>query len=150
MVNKLTHNSGTTIDYVYVLQTVNAMQTNVTDCYYNDDDCILCLITVELTYITFSWNSGIYMINMILCIQMLVKYCLNMMMKKYFWRIQKYTYCRKWFLNHINEMPPHGGRELIWHAILLHPLLMRNIHRQKICDNINMKIDIATSNCRYV
>ena len=77
MVNKPTHDSGTIIDHVYVLQTVNTIQTDVTDCYYNDDDCILCLITVELTYITFSWNSGIHMINMILCIQMLVKYCLK-------------------------------------------------------------------------
>ena len=54
MVNKPTHDSGTMIDHVYVLQTVNTMQINVMDCYYNDDDCILCLITVELTYITFS------------------------------------------------------------------------------------------------
>ena len=54
MVNKPTHNSGTIIDQVYVLQTVNTMQTDVTDCYYNDDAYILCLITVELTYITFS------------------------------------------------------------------------------------------------
>ena len=54
MVKKPTHNSGTIIDHVYVLQTVNTMQTDVTDCYYNDHDCILCLITVELTYITFS------------------------------------------------------------------------------------------------
>ena len=68
MVNKPTHDSGTIIDHVYVLQTVNTMQTDVTNCYYNDDDCILCLITVELTYITFSWNNGIYMINIILCI----------------------------------------------------------------------------------
>ena len=54
MVNKPTHNSRTIIDHVYVLQTVNTMQTDVTDCYYNDDDCILCLIAVELRHITFS------------------------------------------------------------------------------------------------
>ena len=54
MVNKPTHKNGTIIDHVDVLQTVNTMQTDVTDCYYNDHDCILCLITVELTYITFS------------------------------------------------------------------------------------------------
>ena len=54
MFNKPTHNNGAIIDHVYVLQTVNTMQTDVTDCYYNDDDGILCLITVELTYITFS------------------------------------------------------------------------------------------------
>ena len=77
MANKLTCNSGTIPDHVYVLQTVNTMQTDVTYCYYNDDDYILCLITVELTYITFSWNNGIYMINMTLCIQMSVKYCLK-------------------------------------------------------------------------
>ena len=46
MVNKPTHNSETIIDHVYVLQTVNTVQTDVTDCYYNDHDCILCLITV--------------------------------------------------------------------------------------------------------
>ena len=42
-------------------------------------------------------------------------------------------------------MPPHGRRGLIWHAITLHPQLMRNIHRQKICANINMQTDIAIS-----
>ena len=46
MVNKPTYDSGTIIDHVYVLHTVNAMQTDVTDCYYNDHDCVLCLITV--------------------------------------------------------------------------------------------------------
>ena len=35
-------------------KTVDTMQTDVADCYYNDDDNILCFITVELTYITFS------------------------------------------------------------------------------------------------
>ena len=43
--------------------------------------------------------------------------------KKCFWGIQKYKYCKNGFLNHINEMPPHGGRELIWHAISLHPMI---------------------------
>ena len=46
MVNKPTHDSGTIIDHVYVSQTVNTMQTDVTDCYDSDHDCILCLITV--------------------------------------------------------------------------------------------------------
>ena len=46
MVNKPTHDSGTIIDHVYVSQTVNAMQTYVTDCYYSDHNCTLCLITV--------------------------------------------------------------------------------------------------------
>ena len=54
MVNKPTHSSGTIIYHVYVLQTVNTMQTDVIDWCYNEDDCILCLITGELTYITFS------------------------------------------------------------------------------------------------
>ena len=45
---------------------------------------------------------------------------------------------------------PHGGRDFIWHAILLHPLSMRNIHRQKICENINMKTDTAIPSCRSV
>ena len=46
MVNKLTHNSGTIIDHVCVSQTVHTMQTDVTDCYYSDHDCNLCVITV--------------------------------------------------------------------------------------------------------
>ena len=45
MVNKLTHDSGTIIDHVYMSLTLNTMQTDVTDCYYSDHDCILCLIT---------------------------------------------------------------------------------------------------------
>ena len=44
MINKPTHDNGTIIDHVYVSQTVNTMQTDVTDCYYSDHDCILCLI----------------------------------------------------------------------------------------------------------
>ena len=46
MINKPTHDSGTIIDHVYVSQIVNTIQTDVTDCYYSDHDCILCLITV--------------------------------------------------------------------------------------------------------
>ena len=46
MVSKLTHDSGTIIDHVYVSQTINTMQTDVTDCYYSDLDFILCTITV--------------------------------------------------------------------------------------------------------
>ena len=45
-INKLTHDSGTIIDHVYVSQTVNTMQTDVTDCYYSDHDFILCSVTV--------------------------------------------------------------------------------------------------------
>ena len=50
MVNKPTHDSGTIIDHVYMSQTLNTMQTDVTDCYYSDHDCILCLITIQVTY----------------------------------------------------------------------------------------------------
>ena len=46
MVSKLTHDSGTIIDHVYVSLTVNTMKTDVTDCYYSDHDFILCAITV--------------------------------------------------------------------------------------------------------
>ena len=46
MVSKPTHDSGIIIDYVYVSQTVNTMQTDVTNCYYSDHDFILCAITV--------------------------------------------------------------------------------------------------------
>ena len=46
MVNKPTHDSGTIIYHVYISQTLNTMQTDVTDCYYSDHDCILCLITI--------------------------------------------------------------------------------------------------------
>ena len=53
MVSKLTHDSGTIIDHVYVSQTINTMQTDITDCYYSDHDFILCTITVYLKYIAF-------------------------------------------------------------------------------------------------
>ena len=46
MISKPTHDSGTIIDHVYVSQTLNTIQTDVTDCYYSDHDCILCVITV--------------------------------------------------------------------------------------------------------
>ena len=46
MVNKPTHGSGTIIDHLYMSQTLNTMQTDITDCYYSDHDCILCLITI--------------------------------------------------------------------------------------------------------
>ena len=46
MVSKPMHDSGTIIDHVYLSQTVNTMQTDVTDCYYSDHDFILCAITV--------------------------------------------------------------------------------------------------------
>ena len=46
MISKLTHDSGTIIDHGYVSQTINTMQTDVTDCYYTDHDFTLCTITV--------------------------------------------------------------------------------------------------------
>ena len=46
IVNKPTHDNETIIDHIYVSQTVNTMQTDVIGCYYNDHDCILCLIAV--------------------------------------------------------------------------------------------------------
>ena len=46
MVSRLTHDSGTIIDNVYVSQSINALQTDVTDCYYSDHDFSLCPITV--------------------------------------------------------------------------------------------------------
>ena len=46
MVNNPTHDSGTIIDHVYVSHTVNTIQTDVTDCYYSDYDCIPCVITI--------------------------------------------------------------------------------------------------------
>ena len=46
MVNKPTQDSGTIIDHVYMSQTLNTMQTDVTGCYYSDHDCILCLTTI--------------------------------------------------------------------------------------------------------
>ena len=51
--------------------------------------------------------------------------------KNVFGEIQKYTYCKKWFLDNIKEMPPYGRRDLICHAIALHPLAVRNMCRQK-------------------
>ena len=46
MFSKPTHDSGTIIVHIYVSQRINAMQTDVTDCYYSDHDFILCAITV--------------------------------------------------------------------------------------------------------
>ena len=46
MISKPTDDSGTIIDHVYVSHTLNTIQTDVTDCYYSDHDCILCVITV--------------------------------------------------------------------------------------------------------
>ena len=46
MVNKPTHDSGKIIDHVYMSQTLNTMQTDVTDCYYSYHDYIQCLITI--------------------------------------------------------------------------------------------------------
>ena len=51
--------------------------------------------------------------------------------EKCFLGIHKYKYCKKLFLDHINEISAHGERELICHAISLHPLSMRNMCRQK-------------------
>ena len=47
MVNKPTQDSGTIIDHLYMSQTLNTMQTDVTDSYYSDHDCILCLIPIK-------------------------------------------------------------------------------------------------------
>ena len=44
MVNKPTDDSGTIIDHVYMSQRLHTMQTDVTDCYYSDHDCIPCWI----------------------------------------------------------------------------------------------------------
>ena len=46
MIGKPTHDSGTIIHHVYVSHTLNTIQTDITDCYYSDHDCILCGITV--------------------------------------------------------------------------------------------------------
>ena len=46
MISKPTHDSGTIIDHVYVSHTLNTIQTDITDCYYSDHDCIQCVITV--------------------------------------------------------------------------------------------------------
>ena len=46
MVSKLTHDNRTIIDHVHVSQTINTIQTDVTNCYYSDHDFILCPITV--------------------------------------------------------------------------------------------------------
>ena len=46
LVNKPTHDRRTIIDHVYVSQIVNTIQTDVTNCYYSDHNCIPCVITV--------------------------------------------------------------------------------------------------------
>ena len=81
MINKPTQDSRTIIDHLYVSQIVNTIQTGVTDCYYSDHDCILFLITVLLTYITFLLNTHIDILNIIWYILIWIKYsqkCANM------------------------------------------------------------------------
>ena len=63
MISKPTHDSRTIIDHVYVSHTLNTIQTDVTDCCYSDHDCILCVIAVLLTCITFLLNTHIDMMN---------------------------------------------------------------------------------------
>ena len=46
MITKPTHDCGTIIDHLYISHTLNAIQTDVTDCYYSGHDCIQCIITV--------------------------------------------------------------------------------------------------------
>ena len=46
IVSKPTHDSGTIIDHVYMSETVNKIQTDVTDCYYSYHNFILCMINV--------------------------------------------------------------------------------------------------------
>ena len=46
MISKPTHYSETIIYHVYVSHTLNAIQTDFTDCYYSDHDCIQCVITM--------------------------------------------------------------------------------------------------------
>ena len=75
MIKKPSHDSGTIIDHFYVSQTVNTIQTDVTDCYYSDHDCILCMITVLIDiYPIFVKQWYIYIMNIILCMLMFVKY----------------------------------------------------------------------------
>ena len=45
--------------------------------------------------------------------------------------------------DHISKIPPHGGRELICHAISLHPISLRNISRQKICKIIKTLVCLS-------
>ena len=46
VINKLTHDSGTIIDHVYVSHTLNTIQADVTDHYYSNHDYIISVITV--------------------------------------------------------------------------------------------------------
>ena len=73
MVSTPTHDSGTIIDHVYVSQTINTMQTDVTDCYYSDHHLILCTIAVSLTYVAFL-NNSIHVINTTLWGVIIVEY----------------------------------------------------------------------------
>ena len=56
----------------------------------------------------------------------------------------------KIIFDHIHEIPPNKGRDIICHAILHHPLSVRNICRQKRCEDKNIKTDIVLSSCRCV
>ena len=64
-----------------------------------------------------------------------------MMLKNVFGEIQKYTYGKKSFLDHIQKIPPYRGRDIICHAILHHPLSVRKICRQKRCEDKNNRTD---------
>ena len=65
MVNKQTHDNGTIIDHVYVPQTVNTMQTDVTDCYYSEHDLIPCSITVW--HISHFCETTVYILLILHC-----------------------------------------------------------------------------------
>ena len=63
--------------------------------------------------------------------------------EKMFWGDTQVYILQKMIFGHINEMSSHWRREPIFHAISLYQLSMRNMCRQRICKNINMKTDIA-------
>ena len=134
MVCKLTHDSGTIIDHVYVSQTVNTVQTDVTDCYYSDHDFILCAITVSLIYVVFLWNNSIHVIHTTLCILTIVKYFVKWRSTQTFnWNVTLTPYQTLSGV-HLTEMSVecvvrYGG--FIFHTIWLHSQSIPNIPTQK-------------------
>ena len=45
MINKATHDRGTIIDHVYVTNSLKIV-TDVTDCYYDNHDYVLCMLDI--------------------------------------------------------------------------------------------------------
>ena len=73
-----------------------------------------------------------------------------MMLKTYFGGKYRSIHTVKMILDHINEIPTYWTRDIICHAISMHPPSVRHICRQKGYEDMNIKTDIALLSCRCV